>query len=208
MNAHHTRTGKGLSKRRLVWGSVALCTVLGLGVLWQRPNRPNPEKGDHRGRVNAAQPAEVVHKMPTTATQRVVLAQANAREHHARVAFGSNVDHDEHAEESDSKVRRESHPIDDARRRIYRENDFNVAFMGAMNVGDYRALRTLLDEYQRAYPEDEHQLQEGYTIVADCLERLTVERQTEARAYWTNNRASIVRRFIRRHCLDRAVVDG
>jgi hypothetical protein len=105
-------------------------------------------------------------------------------------------------------LRRQSHPIDAKRTRIYRENAFNVALMGAMNSGDHLGLRALIEEYRQSYPEDEHQLQEGYGIVADCMERLTAGRQNAARDYWRHNRASIVRRFIRRHCLDKLAVDG
>lgn len=94
------------------------------------------------------------------------------------------------------------HPIDDARRRIYHENNLNGAMMGAMNVGDFQGLRALIEEYRMDYPEDSLRLQEGYTIIADCLERLTPERQEHAREYWRTKRGSTVRRFIRRHCLD------
>jgi hypothetical protein len=74
---------------------------------------------------------------------------------------------------------------------------------GAMNVGDYLGLRALIEEYRGDYPEDTHRLQEGYSIIADCLERLTPERQATAREYWQTKRGSLVRRFIRRHCLEK-----
>lgn len=96
---------------------------------------------------------------------------------------------------------RPSHPITSDRQRIYRENNLNAALMGAMNVGDHQGLRALIEEYRLDYPKDTHRLQEGYTLVADCLEKLTAERQAKARQYWKAKRGSPVRRFIRQHCL-------
>lgn len=98
------------------------------------------------------------------------------------------------------------HPVDAPRLAINRENNFNASMMGAMNVGDYLGLRALLEEYSMDYPEDEYRLQAGYRLIADCLEALTPERQEAARKYWQENRGSLVRRFIRRHCLERNVV--
>lgn len=99
------------------------------------------------------------------------------------------------------------HPIDEPRRRIYRENDLHGAMMGAMNVGDYQGLRALVEEYRLDAPEDPYRLQEGYSLIADCLERLTPERKAAAREYWTTKRGSTARRFVRRHCLDRRAVN-
>jgi hypothetical protein len=100
------------------------------------------------------------------------------------------------------------HPIDAKRQRIYRENNLHAALMGAMNVADYLGMRALLEEYRTDYPEDEHRLQAGYTLIADCLEKLTPERQATARNYWKANRGSIVRRFIRRHCLEKPLASN
>lgn len=97
--------------------------------------------------------------------------------------------------------------MDETRRRIYRENNLSVSLMGAMNAGDHQGLRALIAEYRADYPEDEHRLQEGYSLIADCMERLTAERQKVAREYWRTHRGSIARRFIRRHCLDKPLED-
>lgn len=110
------------------------------------------------------------------------------------------------SEDSSEHGRRHPHPIGPTRRRIYRENNFNGALMGAMDVGDYEGLRKLIEEYKADYPEDEYRLQEGYSIIADCLEKLTPERQEFARHYWKTKRGSTVRRFIRRYCLEKPVV--
>lgn len=107
------------------------------------------------------------------------------------------------SEHSSDDERMHPHPIDDTRRRIYRENNLNGAMMGAMNVGDYQGLRALVEEYRMDYPEDTYRLQEGYTLIADCMEQLTPERQARAREYWKTKRGSTVRRFVRRHCLER-----
>jgi hypothetical protein len=111
------------------------------------------------------------------------------------------------AEDSTEHEPKHPHPVDETRRRIYRENNLNGALMGAMNVGDYQGLRALIQEYEIDYPEDTYRLQEGYTIIADCMEELTTERQERAREYWKTKRGSLVRRFIRRLCLEKPTVD-
>lgn len=109
--------------------------------------------------------------------------------------------------EKDARPAREpSHPITPTHERIYRENNLNGAMAGAMQVGDYLGLRALIEEYRMDYPEDSYRLQEGYTIIADCMEKLTEERQETAREYWKTKRGSLVRRFVRRHCLEKPVV--
>ncbi len=101
-----------------------------------------------------------------------------------------------------------SHPLDPQRQHIYRENNFHASMMSAMNQGDVDGLRALVEDYRLAYPEDEFDLQDGYTVIADCLDRLTADRQERARHYWRTNRSSLVRRFIRRHCLEQPVLAG
>ena len=55
-------------------------------------------------------------------------------------------------------------------RRIYAENGLIESLNGAMDVKDAAGLRRLLEKYRRDYPEDEWELQGGYTVVADCLD--------------------------------------
>jgi hypothetical protein len=96
------------------------------------------------------------------------------------------------------------HPITAAHRRIYRENDLLHALNGALDAKDAAGMRRLLERYREDYPEDANELQEGYALIADCLEQpdpATVER---AQAYYASETASTLRRYVRRHCLERA----
>jgi hypothetical protein len=97
---------------------------------------------------------------------------------------------------------RHPHPITPAHRRIFEENNRIGALNGAMDQGDFVALRRLNAEYRRAYPEDENVLQEGYELIADCLEERTPRAVDAARRFWQTHRASALRRHVRRHCLE------
>lgn len=87
--------------------------------------------------------------------------------------------------------------------RIYRENNLLGSLNGAMDVKDAAGMRRLLESYREEYPEDPHALQEGYALIADCLEHpdeATIER---ARRYYAAETASTLRRYVRRHCFQR-----
>ncbi|HTV20164.1 MAG TPA: hypothetical protein VMG12_15880 [Polyangiaceae bacterium] len=94
------------------------------------------------------------------------------------------------------------HPITAKHRRIFEENNRIGAMDGAMDQGDFAALRRMNADYRRDYPEDDHDLQQGYDLIADCLEARTPHAVTAARAFWQEHRASALRRYVRRHCLE------
>lgn len=93
------------------------------------------------------------------------------------------------------------HPHSPEHERIFRENNVIGQLNGAMDIGDFIGMRRLNAEYRKDYPEDDHLLQEGYDIIADCLEELTDERKARARRFWQTERGSQLRRYVRRHCL-------
>jgi hypothetical protein len=95
------------------------------------------------------------------------------------------------------------HPITAAHARIYRENNLLGALNGALDVEDAPGLRRLLETYRDEYPEDSHALQAGYAIIADCLEHPGDGASAAARAYYETETASTLRRYVRRHCLER-----
>jgi len=71
-----------------------------------------------------------------------------------------------------------------------------------MDVADIAGLRRLLHEYREEYPEDAHVLQDGYALIADCLERLDPQTRATAQRYYDEELDSGLRRYIRRHCLE------
>jgi hypothetical protein len=95
------------------------------------------------------------------------------------------------------------HPITPQHVRIQQENALIGALNDAMNLSDGPRLHELLDRYRAEYPEDPSQLQLGYQVIADCLERPGAESRGAATRYYEKHRGSIVRRFVGRHCLDR-----
>jgi hypothetical protein len=93
------------------------------------------------------------------------------------------------------------HPITPRHERIQRENALLGQLDGAMDVRDAAGMRRLLEQYKREYPEDPNQLQEGYQIVADCLERLDSVSRAAAERYYEVERGSTLRLFVGRYCL-------
>lgn len=95
------------------------------------------------------------------------------------------------------------HPITDAHHRIYRENNLVGALNLAVDLQDARRIRAALAQYRAEYPEDDHRLQEGYAIIADCLERLDDASRERAQHFWSTEIRSQTRRYVRRYCLER-----
>lgn len=95
-----------------------------------------------------------------------------------------------------------AHPAADERELIQHE----VALVGALNdaldLRDASRMRRLLEDYRAYHPTDDNQLQEGYERIADCLDSLDDESRAAAQTYYDDARASTLRRFVRRICLD------
>lgn len=182
-----------------------LLTLVAIGGYFLRERhdgKANVVRAAHVDTETLQQSAAVASATEEAAPALPAMARPNrAPMHHA-------VDEANSAEAHVTETHPPSHPIDAQRQRIYRENNFHAAMMSAMNQSDVPGLRALVAEYRSAYPEDEFQLQEGYSLVANCLDQLTAERQEQARHYWRTNRSSTVRRFIRRYCLERSALSG
>jgi hypothetical protein len=93
------------------------------------------------------------------------------------------------------------HPITPERIRIQHENQLIGAMNDAMDLEDGARLRKILRSYQEEYPEDPSQLQEGYRVIADCLEHPSQETKAAGRRYYDEERGSVLRVFVERHCL-------
>jgi hypothetical protein len=186
-----------------MWGLVLLVLAAAVAIAWWLSGENAAERATQHVPNGRPRPVQTFMAVaPAGAPTATVQPRS------AHVSLASNLTPESASVNGEQAERPHAHPIDNERHRIYRENSLNMAMMGAMNVGDYVGLRALIERYRAAYPEDEYHLQEGYSLVADCLERLTVKRRDDAREYWRNNRGSLVRRFIRRHCLEKPVVNG
>lgn len=94
------------------------------------------------------------------------------------------------------------HPLTAQHARIFRENNIIGNLNGAMDVKDAAGMRRLLAQYRDEFPEDGHVLQDGYQLIADCLEHPSAELRAKAQRYYDEELDSGVRRYIRRHCLE------
>ena len=94
------------------------------------------------------------------------------------------------------------HPITPEHERIFRENNLIGELNGAMDVKDAAGLRRLLQQYRDEYPEDAHVLQDGYELIASCLEHPGPQARAAAQRYYDTELDSGLRRYIRRNCLE------
>ena len=105
------------------------------------------------------------------------------------------------APEGHSPELRHPHPITPQHERIYRENTLTFALDGAVDVEDAPGIRRLLAIYRQEFPEDSLLTQQGYEIIADCLDRPGVGTRAAAQRFYDTEIASALRRHVRRHCL-------
>jgi hypothetical protein len=96
------------------------------------------------------------------------------------------------------------HPITPTHERIFHENNLIGDLNGAMDAKDTAGLRRLLKQYRDEYPEDAHVLQDGYELVANCLDQPSRATRAVAQRYYDEQLDSGLRRYIRRYCLEAA----
>jgi len=94
------------------------------------------------------------------------------------------------------------HPITPRHVRIFEENALLFQLNEAMDGREVTRLRGLLTQYRLQYPEDPHDMQAGYSIIADCIEHPNDDTRAAAQRYYDTETASTLRRFVMRHCLD------
>ena len=181
-----------MSRRR--W-SIVLTSLLTLGALAWCFLSPS------HASLGSLDSVELVERAPTSAAPPK--GSQSAREKTAPVDFAPDEAPIRPAgSEEVNAVGMLPHPITPEHRRIFRENNLIGDLNGAMDVLDVAGLRRLLKQYRDEYPEDAHVLQDGYALIADCLERPGPETRAVAQRYYDEERASGLRRYIRRHCLE------
>lgn len=94
------------------------------------------------------------------------------------------------------------HPITPEHKRIFRENALLYQLNEAMDGRELSRLRGHLKEYREEYPDDPHDMQRGYALIADCIEHPEDKTiRAAAQRYFDQEIASTLRRFVLRHCL-------
>lgn len=101
-----------------------------------------------------------------------------------------------------SREPKHPHPITPAHARIFRENELLASLNGAVDIASASALRALNQKYRAEYPEDDHAVQSGYDLITDCLEQRNAATRARAEQYFREERGSVLRRYVKRHCLD------
>jgi hypothetical protein len=94
------------------------------------------------------------------------------------------------------------HPITPQHERIYGENRLVGALEGAMEVKDVAGMRRLLAQYRRQYPEDDQELQDGYGIIADCMEHPGAGPRAAAERWLDAHNGSTAKRYVLRYCVE------
>jgi hypothetical protein len=96
------------------------------------------------------------------------------------------------------------HPITPQHERIYGENRLVGAIEGAMEMKDAASIRRLLARYRREYPEDDQELQDGYGVIADCIDRPGASPRAAAERWLDSHNGSTAKRYVLRYCIEPA----
>lgn len=96
------------------------------------------------------------------------------------------------------------HPITAEHVRIQRELVLIQQLNDALDLRDAAQLRALITQYEQHVPGDPNALAAGYARIADCLEHPDDHTRDLAREYYTREKASTLRRYVRRVCFDDA----
>jgi hypothetical protein len=86
--------------------------------------------------------------------------------------------------------------------RIQRENQLIQQLNDALDLRDSAKLRELVARYREQGFEDVDKLADGYEIVANCIDHPGAASRGAAQAFYDRERGSILRRYIRRVCLE------
>ena len=94
------------------------------------------------------------------------------------------------------------HPITPEHVRLQQQLQLVGALNDALDLQDGPRMRELIARYRQRDPQDENALAQGYERLADCLERPGAAARAAAQEYYDRERASTLRRYIRRTCLE------
>lgn len=94
------------------------------------------------------------------------------------------------------------HPITPQHQRLFGENRLVGSIEGAMEIKDTAGMRRLLQQYRREYPEDDQEVQDGYAVIADCIDHPGASTRAAAERWIDSHNGSSVKRFVLRHCIE------
>ena len=98
------------------------------------------------------------------------------------------------------------HPITAQHQSLRAQQQLVAALNDALDLRDAQGMRSLIERYDALSPDDPLRLAEGYERVADCIEADDPADRASAREnaqrYYDHARASSLRRYVRRVCLE------
>lgn len=181
---------------RFVWLAIAVALGLSLASLfaWSAPEpHESDERDENTPRAPSVPPAPRAPK-PQASPKPAEPAIAPSATAEAPAPQAVPVDEfgpDDHP-----------HPITPERIAIQRELQLIGALNDALDLKDARAMRTILADYVREFPGDPNRMQRGYEVIASCLKDDDESAREAAREYYAHERASTLRRYVRRTCLE------
>ena len=175
----------GLVKLLLV--GLGACVAFGLWLL--NDDQPKPEARDVLGSetLPAAVERKVAHEpiepLPERAPTRVVAA--------THVAAETGAD-----------LHGVPHPITAEHLKNYRQVELLHEAWQKLKQGEYDAGRQIVSTLRREYPEQWEDMNEGLETLADCMQRPSPETLAAAQRFYDERTASMMRKRIRRYCLE------
>jgi hypothetical protein len=173
-------------------GAIAVLLLIAVGLRVRRNAAPEVASAP-------SEPREARGTAPTTPPQAAMPPTVTATA--TPTAFDGGATPNTVITDGGTEDLRPSHPLTPRHARIYRENNIIAAMEGAMDVRDGRGMRYLLQQYRSEFPDDPNELQEGYGIIANCLEHPGPETTAAGQQYYDRERGSTLRKFVARYCL-------
>ena len=93
------------------------------------------------------------------------------------------------------------HPITAEHKRIYRDVELLDGAWQALKSRDFERARALLNTHATEYASGYDDMQDGLTVLADCMQYPSATSRERAERFYTERTASSMRRRIRTHCL-------
>jgi hypothetical protein len=164
--------------------ALVAAVVLGLGALWLGFARSDAAPADAPISNDVTPQSDDSGADPTATTAGI----APSRTPSSAVPAASGAE------------QRERHPLTDEHVRIQNDNQMLGALNDATDIKNVARLRQLVEAWNRAHHEDPEKFGEAYTVIADCLEFPGEASRAKGQRFYDENRASTLRRYIRRHC--------
>jgi hypothetical protein len=180
--------------QRVLWIAAALAVGLAAKLDWTSPDSGAPTSAS-----TAAAPQPDVHALAASAHTPVQVHSAAPQRHSAPAEADLP---------QDSELDGHPHPITSEHVRIQRELQLIQQLNDALDLRDAPQLRALIAQYAQSVPGDPNALAAGYERIADCLEHPGAQTRDRAREYYARERASTLRRYVRRVCFDDEPVEA